>query len=430
MRNHSRFRTFCMSSNSLNIGMKRQTSRIAILVFMALCLNGCNFGPKKPTPVGNGAPRDSSKTVSEELYSPVSYDFYIENSGSMRGYFSGRSEAVEIVGEFYHRIGSNMNPADTLTLNYINSKVVNSKMGIDDFLASLANHCTAQYSNIDDILDSAVSIASYSSENHVSILVSDFYYTTANRVKDVTLAKSGIQALFTKARNRRPELSAMIYKYESEFNGIFYPGNIRFHGYRPFYVWVIGPAKALGLFSQFKESLSADHPDEGQLVLESNGPIDAKIVAVSTEGAVARAIGGDGEYIRAAKWKKGSRSGRFTATARADLSDILLPEESLADPQCYSISNPDRYQIDKIAKEADNSYSFEISSSNPLAEPIEIDCPIPEPKQWIDDSNTTDHRPVPGKTFGIGPLINGAYAAYNDDKKGNYFTIIINVKTK
>ena len=53
-------------------------------------------------------------------------NIYVENSGSMKGYFSGNSQIKDIIKDYYDRIDDSQSEGDTITLNFINTQIENS----------------------------------------------------------------------------------------------------------------------------------------------------------------------------------------------------------------------------------------------------------------------------------------------------------------
>ena len=115
------------------------TSLIVIITFVFfLSLNGCKGRGEKG---GNLGGKDST-----EIKSPVRYNIYVENSGSMAGYCNiNDKDALEtLLQDYYDRIDSNKEEEDTITLNYINTKIVTSSSDKGVFLHSIKQNCTAQ----------------------------------------------------------------------------------------------------------------------------------------------------------------------------------------------------------------------------------------------------------------------------------------------
>jgi len=54
----------------------------------------------------------------------------------MKGYFSGNSQIKDVIKDYYDRIDDSQNEGDTITLNFINTKIENSSAEIKEYLMS------------------------------------------------------------------------------------------------------------------------------------------------------------------------------------------------------------------------------------------------------------------------------------------------------
>lgn len=72
------------------------------------------------------------------VHTPITYNFYIENSGSMKGYFANNDYNIKtIITEYYDRISEkNTTELDTITLNYINATIEKSNLDIKTLLST------------------------------------------------------------------------------------------------------------------------------------------------------------------------------------------------------------------------------------------------------------------------------------------------------
>ena len=67
----------------------------------------------------------NTKCIEKVEIEPTTYNFYVENSGSVKGYFKGYvNDAGNILKEFYDRIEENKGDGDTISLNYINNETI------------------------------------------------------------------------------------------------------------------------------------------------------------------------------------------------------------------------------------------------------------------------------------------------------------------
>ena len=170
---------------------------------------------------GESKNEDNTKEIEIVKKEPITYNFYVENSGSVKGYFKGNTnDAGNILKEFYDRIEENKGDGDTISLNYINKGISSQKIPINKWLNQ---------------------ILLTTNDNTINILLSDYCFES--RFGNLDKAKSEITKIFTKGINKYNDLSIAIYKYEASFEGYYFPGKIKFNGKRPLYLWIFGPSR-------------------------------------------------------------------------------------------------------------------------------------------------------------------------------------------
>ena len=357
--------------------------------------------------------RDSSAT--NQL---STYNIYIENSGSMKGYFSGNrnSNLETIIQEYFDRISENEIEGDTITLNYINTEKVNFEGDIRNYLSTAKSKCTESYTKIDDILSMAMQDAK---DDVVNIVISDYCFETDNG--NYETAQSEINKIFTQQLNRNKNLSIAILKYDANFDGQYFPpgvrGGIRCSQNMPVYFWIFGDA------NRVKKVLALNVKEKPieQLLLQSS-----MTPTYSLNTSNRRAI--DNNEIIVKHLKKERHEDAYKFEVLVDLSKSILNEQELKEKENYSLisSSASRYSISSIENNGDN-YIFTISTDKPAPGSLTIKYDLKTP-QWVEDSNYEGGGiPDNGKTAGIKYLIGGVYDAYVN-KSDSYFTFNINLK--
>jgi len=345
---------------------------------------------------------------------------YIENSGSMKGYFVGNSQIKDIIKDYYDRISEKQDNQDTITLNYINTGIENYEKDIKRYLANTQARCTASFTKIDDILSTAMKGCN---DTTVNIVVSDFCFTSNDG--SLAMAASGITSLFSEQMKSNSGLSIAIIKYMSDFKGKFFPGGIPCNKPLPFYIWIFGNATEVKQIA----NLPIKNENCGKLLLQPKQFINYRIISKK-----ARMIDGDAIIVK--EWDKNRGRGfscsrqedsdEYVVNIEADLSSVILSEDEIVNNQNYKIN--DGYTIKSIKRDKEEKYVYTISTQKPSPGYILIDYSLDILPQWIDDSNYVGTGlPKDSTTLGIKDLITGVYDAYHNNSK-EYFSIKITLK--
>lgn len=365
-----------------------------------------------------------SETIKEPIEEQEIPDYqtvniFIENSGSMAGYFNGNTQTKEILKQYYDRIAEDNNISNTITLNFINQSVEEYKNDIYGYLSVAPSKCTASYTKLDDILSKVMEDVNDSTTN---ILISDYCFTSNNG--SFQTAESGITKIFTKSIAKNNNLSVSIFKYISDFKGKYYPGGIKCNQPRPFYIWIFGNKKQLKKLT----SLKIKNANCGMLSLQSQTDVPFSTIRRKTDSA--RMFDKDGS-IKVEEWKKDRNPVRddvsYSLLIEADMSNIILSNKELLNSGNYSLS--EGYEIVDISNKTESIYDFIISTSKPSPGKISLSYRIPDLPEWVVKSNYEGNGiPSDSTTLGVKYLIEGVYDAFNNKRDNNYFTIDINLK--
>ena len=326
-------------------------------------------------------------------------NFYVENSGSMKGYFTGHSQIKDIIKEYYDRIDDTQNEGDTITLNYINTKTENSPEGIKGYLMSCQSKCTATFTKIDDILSMAME---GTNDSTVNIVISDYCFTSDN--SSFPMAMSGITGLFSKRLKTDATLSVAIIKYMSDFNGKYFPGGIPTKKTMPFYLWIFGNEK------QVKRIVNAPIKSAncGMLILQ---PFQNIVPTIVTKKA--RMVEDNSIIVK--EWDKDrSRDATtYSTTIELNLSKIILTKEEICNADNYSVTNG--YRIVSIEEKENGIYSYYVSTNKPAPGVVTIEYAQHDLPEWVEKSNYTGTGvPKDSTTLGVKYLIGGVYDAYHN----------------
>lgn len=382
-----------------------------LLIFLCLIIQNCTTRPIK------------EKDITEEITThKCVVNFYVENSGSMKGYFNGNTYIKDIIKEYYDRISECQNNGDTITLNYINTVIENFPNEIKDYLLKSQNKCTATYTKIDNILSMAMEGLN---DSTVNILISDFCFTSNDG--SFSMAQSDITKSFSKRLTDDADLSVAIIKFMSDFDGVYFPGGIRCKKPLPFYLWIFGNEK------QVKRIVNVPikAPNCGVLILQPYQSIASTIIAKK-----ARMV--DDNCIVVKEWDKDrQRSGglfsscspdrtssTYSVNIDMDMSKVILPKEEICNIAKYQITNG--YSIESINNKKGEIYSFKIFTAKPAPGQLSIAYLQQEMPEWIFKSNFIGKGiPSDSTTLGVKYLIEGVYDAYKNKSDAVFETNII-----
>lgn len=364
-------------------------------------------------------PRQNIMISSETDSRSVKVNLFIENSGSMKGYFTGNSQIKDIIKEYYDRISEKQKKPDTITLNFINTQIENYGDDIKSFLANAQSKCNASYTKVDDILSFAMEGCN---DSTVNIVISDYCFESNDG--SLAMAASGVTKIFSEQMKSNSDLSVAIIKYMSDFKGKFFPGGINCNKPLPYYIWIFGNGKDVKQIANLPINNNC-----GKLLLQPHQIINHKIISKK-----ARMI--DGNAIIVGEWdKKRGRgfscsnpddSDDYIVKVEVDLSSVVLSEEDIVNDNNYIIS--DGYKINSIDRDQDEKFIFTISTRHPSPGMLKIDYTLDNLPQWVEKSNFSGTGlPKDSTTFGIKDLITGVYDAYHNASK-DFFSIRIVLK--
>ncbi len=372
------------------LSIRNILSRFFGLVAMTLALSSCE-SCRRPV---------ITEVVEEQepQYCQI-VNIYVENSGSMKGYFSGNSRIKDIIKDYYDRIDDSQSDGDTITLNFINTQIENSPAEIKDYLMACQSKCSAAYSKIDDILQMAMDCIN---DSTVNIVISDYCFESDN--SSFPMAMSGITSLFSKRLKTDTCLSVAIIKYMSDFNGKYYPGGIQVKKSMPFYLWIFGNEK------QVKRIVNVPitSPNYGMLILQPSQIIVPKIISKK-----ARMV--EDNSIIVSEWDKdrNRNATTYSTMIELNLSKIILTKEEICNTANYAITNG--YRIESVEEKENGIYCYRVSTNKPSPGVISIEYTQQNLPKWVEKSNFIGTGiPKDSTTLGVKYLIGGVYDAYHN----------------
>ena len=390
----------------------RSLQTVALLV-SAWVVTGCS-NPREGT--DSSMPEIDDVKVAEvsmdESSAPV-YNIFVENSGSMQGFFNGNTTLKTIIKEFYDRIDGSMN--GDITLNYINTKIVKDESDITRYLGDLQRRCNERNTKIDDILKMAMDSLS---GNEVNLVFSDYCFDSP--AGNFATARSGITNIFEKKLRQNHDLCVAIMKFDCTFDGYYYPGqgSIRTKQNLPAYVWAFGSNSLIKKIVNLPLSVNRE-----VLVLEPSKSYSPEYVKLPTQRMIDKK---DGKII-VKKWKADRHeSDLYKLSFKADLSNSCVDSNYILGLDNYSLS--EGYRLSDIVKDDNKGvYTFTVETNHPSPNDVVIRLNNSLPS-WVSQSNYDGNALPPlGTTLGISSLIEGVYNAYIQ-QSDNIFNIKLSIK--
>ncbi len=386
-------------------------------------------------PSEGGIPTDNSKPVSA-TGKPI-YSVFIENSASMDGYVQGNSDFKNATYNFLADILMKTNQiTDSMNLNYINSKIIPFDEPLDDFIEKLspstfqkrggARGTTDLYDVIKRSIDSVKT-------GRVVVFISDCVFSPGskrNALDYLASQKTGIKRLFSDLIYEHKDLTTIVIKLNSGFNGDYYDYNnkvIKLAGQkRPYYIWVVGKYPEIeALQKRVKlEKINGGIEDfYAQYPLSISSQPKHKIVKMGAVGRFEIDRENTNTITNAEVSDRGGNTG-FGFNMVADFSKSGVSENYLTDISNYQLSS-DKYKlvvssitdaeraIDRGLEKFTHKLTFSTLELKPMTINVELKRKIPS---WVEKSNSQDDRSQTAeeltKTFGIKYLIEGVADAY------------------
>ena len=411
-----------------------------LFFFGIIFTTGCfgQSGRKKPQ---NTEPE--IKAVSGNVQKPT-YNIFLENSGSMNGYVNSQAEFKETVGNFLTDIEIN-GLADSIKLNYINSKVIPIHLDIPNFINNLnptsfsseGGHITT--TNVSLMLKA---ILDRLNDNTVGIFISDCVFSPDKKINAqqyLVNQQLEIKRNFA-AKLDNYKLTIIVLQLSSEFEGAYFNCQNQttpIKAKRPYYIWIIGNHRNLtALFEKVKkENFKGGGVQNFYSAYTTENVFDYGILISPKLGYYNRdKVNPKNKIIDAEKEDKGIHKGKFQFSIGVNFKGSFLDENYILDAKNYLI--PANYSIEVVKNNISTlSYShiLKLSTNTLKTETVNIKLRNILPG-WIAEKNSDDDTKINQanqltKTFGLKYLVEGIFEAYKskNNNKDTYFEINISV---
>ena len=428
-----------------NIG-KIVAAAVALLAVIAVGMNSCNGNGGR-----NARQRTESKENTEETKTNVSgsaratngattYKLYIENSGSMNGYFNSEAGARDARLTLF-QLAQSLKCKELSFINSIEIPIDGEPTSIlkDMTLADFKNYGRQGDPTSSDIANLLKTVVkSTPSSGHISLIASDFIFSPSSATAAISLGpaaeKSTIKNIFENAG-----LSVAILKTTAQFDGKFFTGHYEKQGKnwretnyqisqtRPFYIWAIGGAEEIRGLIEHRDLGSAGVEDILCLTQTAQA-VDYRLNQNSTKYDIDHS-----DNKHAVNATVGGRNNAFELKIKADIGGIALPEEYKTDPANYSTSNSN-FEVTDVRAEKDGWYILSVKSNTMTAGKLSVNLMAQtEVPAWVRRSSMQSgewdirNDGNEQRTFGFKELVEGVMEAMLTDGNENYTTITIKI---
>ena len=418
-------------------------------------------GVKNPFQQGSGVdaiPVKEGPNSAKYLNEPLAYDVYIENSGSMYGYFTGNTAFKDAFMDLCTRI---KRQSEDLHFHFVNDQLHSIKGELDGFMhylepkseSKLREKGNVNRSNLADIFQIVTRKLKPGEESRPVILCSDFILSLDKPSTKLSTQKYSITSLLVSQDLAKNGYGILVIKNNSFFDGKYYPYNSPFQGTeiekkRPYYIWVIDKVENLLYFPQKYTISSLKGYMNHYLIynLDKEYRPYYSILKETEKKGEFDLIDKDTKVIHEIKNIKfpNRRDKIFQFALAIDLSDISATEQYLLNANHYSVtsSKGDEFVIKAIKKREELRFEDKDRRSNymkgathilllsskkvsPGKNKLSIKLKDETP-QWILDSSTDDDTQTEGSsfentTFGLKYLMEGVMDAFLPVEKSDRF---------
>ena len=405
---------------------------LVVCYLSALVIVSCKCNepglPKKPCPPSSSNKIDNS----------IQYNIFIENSGSMNGYFTGASDFKKVLVAFVSDIPTqlNINPG----LYFVNSNVCKQlpdkpTKELVYFIQNLnpANSKQLCPSNGTSLLPNVIDLCTQDMGNKVNILISDCIFSDGDANNSLHVAQANLK-MFMAKKLKDESISSLILKYHSGFKGTYYmeiqnSKGVSLNAVRPYYIMIFGKREKLRdllRLIHFK-----NYPGfEDNYMLASQRSSERICAAITLKDKM-----GSFEFEKPAtnlviKEARPDKNKNFQFSIDINLADLGMEENYLLNSKNYIADNDFKVVTVKKAESGNFSHSI-ILHTNKLKPKSEIKIGLKyDIPDWVIKTGSEDDSNPNGslqqqQTFGFKYLMEGFSQAYKACNNATTFNIPI-----
>ncbi len=379
------------------------------------------------TPSGYGKSFQNPPVVIKPTSTPAISKvlFFIENSGSMKGYVVGSSSYVDMLLNIANHpdlIKNNINRVFYLTSG------ISTPRSVTNLRQSLT---PSNFNELKSDLNKLFKIALDSTKtNSVTILVSDGIYDMCpdpNPLNTLSILGRDLRSVFIK-KLQGSDFQTIVIKCKSGFNGRYYPGNCcpaySIIQERPYYIWIFGNSDVLKKYfpDNYLNSLNG-YEDMARFFIYPKGNDNYRPNSHKKIGTYYPSRGN----VYTLERVKPNSSSVFQISIAVDFSQLPLNDNYLSDKSNYSCSNGfDVVSIDKPTDISVLGFSKQThlivvkKTGNPIGT-LTVSLKN-KGYAWITTTNINDDCNIRGnsnQTFGFEVLNKAIIEAYNNFNPAN-----------
>ena len=381
-------------------------------------------------------PTGDSVVISPAPHSKFSkVTFFIENSGSMKGYVVGSSSYVDMLSNIANHpdlIKNNIKQAFYLTSGTSTPRRVTILR--KSLIPAYFNESRSDLNNLfKTALDST-------NTNSVTILVSDGIYDMCpdpNPLNTLSILGRDLRSVFIR-KLQSSDFQTIVIKCESSFNGRYYPGNCcpacSIIQLRPYYIWIFGNSDVLKKYfpDNYLNSLNG-YVDMARFFIYPKGNDNFRPNSHKKIGTYHPSRDNANTFERA----RSNSSNVFQFSIAVDFSHLPLNDNYLSDISNYFCTNG--FEVVSIDKPTDIS-KLGYPNQTHLIVVKKIGNPIGtltvslinKGYPWITTTNINDDCNIRGnsdQTFGFEVLNKAIIEAYDNFNPANeIYKFTINLK--
>jgi hypothetical protein len=414
--------------------ISRHIFLLGFTVFLLACSEDRDRTASIPAQKTGSAPETSLETI----------HFFLENSGSMFGYFEpSKLEGPEAFKDLGDVLNNLKHQADTVKTYLISEKVHLIDVEVSEF----TDYFQPKKMKIkgegltSDITQMFSECIKRSSAKSVSVLVSDGIYSIQNEDILDELSRSSQKTKHAlKDLLRQRDFAIAVMKFNGLFNGMYYypkSGEERINQIRPYYIWIFGD---LAQIKKIIESAEIEKQDgyENSAFFFKVDDIECKSKVLDSGNSKIGSFKSKNEKSAhviedVEKSERGTNANEFQFGLAVDFGELPLSNDFLENTDNYSVDLPDYKVVNIISKEEFDSstkntvrlmlkgweptHILEVKNTSKLLGDfnLTLDQNLPS---WILSSNSDGNESIAGdtdKTFGFKYLmIDGVFEAFDE----------------
>lgn len=376
---------------------------------------------------------------------------FLENSASIDGYVGDNSSFKTTIFKLLTDL-KNVPSADSLNLNYINTKSIlikkyASRDDIADFYKRLnpsdfKKEVGSRAST--DIEKMLKQFLDNSNRRNLSVFISDCVFSPgkSDAKKYLDGQYASIYNDFINAKNVNPDLSIVILQCTAKFEGIYYDyldtPHKSLNANRPYYIWFIGTSIQIRNLVEYKIFDLIKNGYNNKLVIQTINDVSQPKYRIQYRPRIGEFDSkslADGVITNASPSREKQNRGIFAFNIAVDFSNSLQDANFFLDTSNYELSNKNySLKVETITNKNDVAlrgftHMLRLQTTDLVGGPLNINI-VGKTPTWVASSSSNDDTKIAtddsekSKTFGFKYLIDGVSDAFYPKSKTNTISSI------